>query len=146
MVKRKKETELEKMTPEEERAYWDAQDPLRQGKRVRVQHPQPPEDRLSYFALRLRGRDIARLAQLAQEKGMKPSELARALILQGLQQDVERQDLERRVGLLEQEVQDLRNQIGELRRTGELLSLGANLPVAVQPRVLKSDWEPIQWS
>lgn len=118
MVKRKKETELEKMTPEEERAYWDAQDPLRQGKRVRVQRPQPPEDRLSYFALRLSGKDIGRLAQLAQEKGMKPSELARALILQGLGQAVERQNLETRVKLLEQEVGDLGKQTAELRSVG----------------------------
>ena len=115
MVKRKEETEIEQMTPEEERAYWDAQDPLRQGKKVIGRHPKPPEDRLSYFALRLSGRDIARLAQLAQEQGMKPSELARALILRGLEQAVERQDLERRVGLLEQEVEALTKQLSELR-------------------------------
>ena len=96
------------MIPDEERAYWDAQDPLRQGKKVRIRHPQTPEDRLSYFALRLSGKDIERLAQLAQEKGMKPSELARALILQGLQQAVERQDLGKRVAHLEEEVAHLK--------------------------------------
>lgn len=98
------------MTPEEERAYWDTQDPLRQGKRVRVGHPRPPEERLSYFALRLSGRDIVRLADAARQRGMKPSELARALILQGLEQGAAGQDLEGRVALLEKEVTKLKKQ------------------------------------
>ena len=107
MVKRKEAAGVDKMTPEQERTYWDAQDPLRQGKRVRVGHPQPPEDRLSFFALRLSGRDIVRLADAARQRGMKPSELARALILQGLEQAAGVQDLENRVVLLERRVAEL---------------------------------------
>lgn len=114
MVNRKEAVGVDKMTPEEERAYRDAQDPLRQGKKVRLRHPQPPEDRLSFFALRLSGRDIGRLAELAQQRGMKPSELARALILQGMEQAIEGQDLGSRVALLEAEVTRLKKQIPAL--------------------------------
>ena len=102
---------LEHLTPEEERAYWDAQDPLRQGKRVRILHPEAPKERLSYFALRLGPRDISRLAEIAKQRGMKPSELARALISQGLEQAETHSDLEQRVVLLEKELGDVKRQL-----------------------------------
>lgn len=106
---------LDKMTPEEERAYWDAQDPWRQGKRVRTFRLQPPPDRLSYFALRLSGKDIDRLADLAESRGMKPSELARALILQGLEQMEGQPGIEGRIAALEKEFEGLRQQLADLR-------------------------------
>jgi hypothetical protein len=87
-------TQKEKeMTPEEERAYWDSQDPVKRGKRVRVYHPEPEQGRMSYFALRLSGTDISRLAEAAKARGMKPSELARLFIRQGLEEKLEQGDL-----------------------------------------------------
>lgn len=116
---------LEQMIPEDERAYWDAHDPLRQGKRARIYRLQPPEDRLSYFALRLSGRDINRLAELAQKQGMKPSELARALILRGLEQlekGVEGQNLEKRVEVLEMKLSQMENKTDASAEPGKMIS------------------------
>lgn len=107
------EVQVEDMTPEEERAYWDAQDPLRQGKEVRVQHPQAPREKLSYFALRLSGKDILRLADVSKSRGMKPSELARALILKGLEQVEKSHDLEQRISLLERELESVKWQLSK---------------------------------
>jgi len=107
----KEEVQTERMTPEEERTYWDAQDPLRQGRKARVQHPEPSEKRLSYFALRLSGKDISRLADIAKSRGMKPSELARAFILQGLEQIDKHSDLEQRVRILEIEVGEVKQKL-----------------------------------
>lgn len=104
----KEKVQPEYLTAEEERAYWDAQDPLRQGKKVRAQHPQAPEGRLSYFALRLSGKDIARLAEMAKGRGMKPSELARVFILRGLEQAEKGDDLEKRIVLLEKELGEVK--------------------------------------
>ena len=82
---REKERKLiEAMTPEEERAYFDAQDPLLQGKKVRLHRVEPPADRMSYFALRIKGEDIDRLYVASKQRGMKISELARSFILEGL--------------------------------------------------------------
>lgn len=107
----KEEVQTERLTPEEERTYWDAQDPLRQGRRARVQHPQPSEKKLSYFALRLSGTDISRLAEIAKGRGMKPSELARALILQGLEQTEKHSDLEQRISILEIELGEVKQKL-----------------------------------
>lgn len=102
------------MTPVEERAYWDAQDPLRQGKRVKVQHPEAPEGRLSYFALRLSGGDITRLAELAKKRGMKPSELARLFIVRELERAENEQDVEKRIIALKRDVEDVERRLTEL--------------------------------
>lgn len=83
-MKEKERKLIEAMTPEEERAYFDAQDPLLQGKKVRLHRIEPPVDRMSYFALRIKGEDIDRLYNAAKQRGMKISELARAFILEGL--------------------------------------------------------------
>jgi hypothetical protein len=107
----KEEVQTERLTPEEERTYWDAQDPLRQGRKARVQHPQPPEKRLSYFALRLSGTDISRLAEIAKGRGMKTSELARAFILQGLGQTEKHNNLEQRIGILEKELGEVKQRL-----------------------------------
>ncbi|MBI2919301.1 MAG: hypothetical protein HYY01_15110 [Chloroflexi bacterium] len=105
---------LDKMTPEEERAYWDAQDPLRQGKKVRFQRITGPPDRMMYFALRLHGEDIDRLAAAAESRGMKPSELARALILQGLDQTEGQADLAKRVAVLEAELAAVKQRLDDI--------------------------------
>jgi hypothetical protein len=107
----KEKVQLEHLTPEEERTYWDAQDPLRQGKRVRIQHPQALKERLSYFALRLSGKDILRLTEVAKLRGMKPSELARALILHGLEQAEQHRELEQRVTILEKELGEAKKKL-----------------------------------
>lgn len=114
MARSKSSAELSEMTPEEERAYWDTQDPLRQDKKVRVQHPEPPEGRLSYFALRLSGKDITRLADLAKKRGMKPSELARLFIVHGLEQEEDEQSLGKLVRQLETEINDIKRRLSEV--------------------------------
>ena len=78
---------------------------------VGLQHPEAPKERLSYVALRLSAKDISRLAEIAKRCGMKPSELARALISQGLEQAETHSDLEQRVGHLEKELGDVKRQI-----------------------------------
>lgn len=112
---RKEEPPPDDMTPEQERAYWDARDPLRQGKKVRLLRINPPPDRMSYFALRLQGKDIGRLAAAAESRGMKPSELARALILQGLEQADGQPDLGQRIAVLERELANMRRQLVALQ-------------------------------
>jgi aryl-alcohol dehydrogenase-like predicted oxidoreductase len=107
----KEKVQTDPMTPEEERTYWDAQDPLRQGRKARVQHPEPSEKPLSYFALRLGGKDISRLAEIAKRRGMKPSELARAFILQGLEQTEKHNDLEQRISILEIELGEVKQKL-----------------------------------
>ena len=107
----KEEVQTERLTPEEERTYWDAQDPLRQGRKARVQHPELSEKRLSYFALRLSGTDISRLAEIAKGRGMKTSELARAFILQGLGQTEKNNNLEQRISILEKELGEVKQKL-----------------------------------
>ncbi len=103
-------TQKEKeMSPEQERAYWDSEDPVKQGNRVRVYHPEPERGRMSYFALRLSGADISRLADAAKERGMKPSELARLFIKQGLEEKEGREDLADLMSGLRMSIEEVKN-------------------------------------
>ena len=78
---------------------------------VRIQHPEAPKERLSYVALRLSAKDISCLAEIAKRRGMKFSELARALISRGLEQTETFSDLEQRVVLLEKELGDVKRRL-----------------------------------
>jgi len=64
--------------------------------------------------LRIGGKDIDRLADLAKKRGMKLSELARALILQGLDQVEGQPDLAKRVAGLEAELATVRRRLNEI--------------------------------
>jgi hypothetical protein len=123
----RKHQKFEMMTPEEERAYWDARDPLLHGKKVQIQHPEPPEGRLSYFALRLSGGDISRLADAAKARGMRPSELARLFIKQGLEEKETQEDLVDMMSGLRVSIEEVKSL---QRRSEEKLSeiLTANTP------------------
>lgn len=106
---RKTLAERQAMSPEEERAYWNAQNPLHRGKRARRVRLQGRKDRMTQFALRIPVRELARLAHEAERRRTTVSEMVRLFISKGLAGEENIPGLEERLASLEREVQALRS-------------------------------------
>lgn len=66
---------------EEEREYWGSQSALAKGQRGRVYRPKPGEKHSSFLSVRLTGKEITDIRDLAAKLGIGPSTLARRILL-----------------------------------------------------------------
>jgi hypothetical protein len=110
-MKYKDEKIPEFKTLEEERAYWEARGPLAPGNRGRIHKPVPGQQRNSFLAVRMTGKEIGQLRDLAVKQGVGPSTYARMLLVKAIEEQAEPE-----VTLTEIKgmIQDLQNQLPAL--------------------------------
>jgi hypothetical protein len=68
-------------TMEEERDYWEARGPLAKGARGRINKPVPKENRSSFLSVRLSGKELTQLRDLANGYNLGPSTFARQVLV-----------------------------------------------------------------
>jgi antitoxin component of RelBE/YafQ-DinJ toxin-antitoxin module len=76
-------------TLEEEREYWEARGPLAPGNRGRTYNPVPGEKHSSFLAVRMTGKEISQLRQLAAKQGVGVSTYARMLLTKAIEEQTE---------------------------------------------------------
>jgi len=69
-MKYKDEPIPEFKTLEEERAYWEARGPLAPGNRGRIHRAVPGQQRNSFLTVRMTGKEIGQLHNLAVKQGL----------------------------------------------------------------------------
>lgn len=72
---------------EEEKAYWEAEGPLAEGKKGRINKPSPRANRSSFLAVRLTGEELTRLRDMAAKRGVGTSTFARQLLISAMKHD-----------------------------------------------------------
>ncbi len=71
---------------EEERAYWDARSPLAPGKRGRLHRPEPAQKHSSFLAVRMTGKQLTELRDMASKASVGPSTYARLILTAAIEQ------------------------------------------------------------
>jgi hypothetical protein len=66
---------------EKEREYWEARGPLEKGARGRINEPVPKENRSSFLSVRLSGKELTQLRDLADRYNLGPSTFARQALV-----------------------------------------------------------------
>ena len=99
-------------TDMEEVHSLEASEPLVGASARKIHRVRPGPVRETYFTLRLAPQEMDRLARVAAGCHTRPGTLARELILAGLERLEEAGSLEERVAAMEQELHELRRQVG----------------------------------
>jgi hypothetical protein len=68
-------------TTEEERAYWEKRGPLAKGAKGRINPPVAKEKRSSFLSVRLSGKELTQLRDLAQKYNLGPSTFAQQVLV-----------------------------------------------------------------
>jgi hypothetical protein len=68
-------------TTEEEREHWEARGPLAKGARGKINKPVPKENRSSFLSIRLSGKELTQLRDLADRYNLGPSTFARQVLV-----------------------------------------------------------------
>ncbi len=68
-------------TIEEEREYWEARGPLAEGVKGRINKPVSKENRSSFLSVRLSGKELTQLRDLANQYNLGPSTFAQQMLV-----------------------------------------------------------------
>jgi hypothetical protein len=74
-------------TPEDERAYWESRGPLAKGNRGKTNQPVAKENRSSFLSVRLSGKELTQLRDLATRYNLGPSTFARQVLVTLIEKD-----------------------------------------------------------
>jgi hypothetical protein len=72
---------------EEERAYWEARGPLAEGNEWKLHVAEPGQRRASFLNIRLTGKELTQLRNIAGKYGMGPSTYARQVLKTRINQE-----------------------------------------------------------
>ncbi len=78
---RKKGKDMEFKSMEEEREYWEQRGPLAKGIRAKVSEPIENDKRASFLSVRLSGRELTQLRDLAAKYNSGPSTFVRNIVI-----------------------------------------------------------------
>lgn len=80
MTKREDTKLPEFQSLDEEKKYWEARGPLAEGRKGRLNKPEPGQRRSSFLAIRLTGEELTRVRDIAAQQGLGPSTFARLVL------------------------------------------------------------------